>query len=105
MDADELYARAIEPHLGDPGVVEGMLFGSEAVKDGGKVFAALRRDHLLVKLPAERVVELAAAGGAEAFDPGMGRTMREWALVAPGRGAEWPGLVSEARAYVAALRG
>jgi len=44
----------------------------------GKIFAMLGRgSSLVVKLPRERVDELARAGKGQHFDPGHGRLMKE----------------------------
>lgn len=84
--------------LGDAnGVSRGRMFGSEGLKFAGKVFAMEVKGRLVVKLPAERVDELVAAG-AERFDPGHGRLMREWVSVAPDSGWNWLELAREALA-------
>ena len=54
----------------------------------------------MVKLPKERVAELVAAGGAEPFDPGMGRVMKEWVAVPPRAEDEWRALLLEARDFI-----
>ncbi len=81
--------------LGEPGVSEGQMFGMPVLKVGGKVFAGLWEGQLVVKLPAERVQALIAAGAGSAFAPMAGRTMKEWVLV--GDDAE---LAAEALAFV-----
>lgn len=82
--------------LGDlPGVSRGRMFGSDGLKFAGKVFAMEVKGRLVVKLPAERVDELVAAG-AERFDPGHGRLMRQWASVSAAGTADWLGLAREA---------
>ena len=86
--------------LGEPGVVEGTMFGMDCLKVGGRVFAGSWRGGVVVKVPRERVAELVAAGDGAPFDPGMGRVMREWVLVAdPGA---WEPLAREAHAFVGA---
>jgi hypothetical protein len=55
--------------------------------------------HLIVKLPASRVSELAAAGQALPFAPN-GRTFREWAAFPVADPAEWRSLLAEARGFV-----
>ncbi len=62
----------------------------------------LVKGHLVVKLPRRRVDQLAATGAGERFDPGHGRTMREWITVTSADPTTWRGLVAEARAHVSA---
>jgi len=50
-----------------------------------------------VKLTDETQREAALAlPGAESFDPGMGRVMKEWVLVPEAQSAEWERLVEQA---------
>src|SRR3954447_16615859 len=53
------------------------------------------RGELVVKLPKARVDELVDAGAGRRFDPGHGRVMKEWIVVAPGK-ADWLPLPDEA---------
>jgi hypothetical protein len=55
-------------------------------KDGG----------LTVKLTDEAQREAALAAGAQPFDPGMGRVMREWVLVPASQSDDWERLVEQA---------
>lgn len=59
------------------------MFGSDALKAGGKVFAMHVKGCLVVKLRASRAEELIAGGVASAFDPGHGRPMKQWVAIAP----------------------
>ena len=74
-------------------------FGATALKTGGKIFAMAVKGTLVLKLPASRVDALVAAGLGTRFDPGHGRTMKEWVALT---GAEegWLPLAREARAFV-----
>jgi hypothetical protein len=63
------------------------------------VFALCSRGKVVVKLPAERVDELIAAGGRR-FDPGHGRLMREWVSVNPSNAIECEALLDEARTFL-----
>jgi hypothetical protein len=81
-------------------VTRGTMFGCTGLRTGRKFFAVWWEEQLVVKLPAGRRDELAAAGQAEPFEPMPGRAMNGWVLVRPD--ADWPGLVSEARAHVEA---
>jgi hypothetical protein len=75
-------------------------FGSDALKIGGKIFAMLSHDRLVVKLPRARVDELVAAGDGERFDPGHGRVMKEWLSLDPSSELEWLPLAKEAMKFV-----
>lgn len=79
---------------GTAGVARGRMFGAEGLKFGGKVFAMEVKGRLVVKLPAVRVEELVSAGAAR-FDPGHGRTMREWAAIDPESPLDWVALAGE----------
>lgn len=75
------YDAVANRFLGEPGVSEGQMFGNQVLKVGGKVFAGLWDGQLVVKLPAEHVDALIAAGKGSPFAPLEGRTMKEWVLV------------------------
>ena len=77
----------------------GKILHATGLKTGGKFFAFVSRGALVLKLPAARVDELVAAG-AERFDAGKGRPMREWVEMRPADEAECTALVAEARAFV-----
>ena len=65
----------------------------------GKLFATLRGDGLLLKLPAGRVAQLIAMGHGTTFDANKGRPMKEWVVAS--LDADWEGLAQEAAAFVA----
>jgi hypothetical protein len=95
---DELAAKLSS----DPKVAHGTGFGPNGgLRVDGKIFAIFSGEALTVKLPAHRVEELVAAGGALPFDAGKGRPMREWVTLAPGRASEWADLAEEALRFVA----
>jgi len=78
---------------------ESKMFGMPCLKrENGKVVAGYWKDGgLTVKLTDEGAREQALAiPGAELFDPGMGRAMREWVLVPASRSGEWKRLVEQA---------
>jgi TfoX/Sxy family transcriptional regulator of competence genes len=79
-------------------------FGSSGLWVGGRLFAMLVEDRLVVKLPRQRVEALIAAGEGERFDPGHGRLMKEWLTVAPTSEERWLPLASEALEFVASKR-
>ena len=102
-DAERLFARLRTRLLEDPEVNEGTGFGSTpGLRVGTKIFAMLRRDELVVKLPRDRVDRLVDSGKASRFDPRSdGRLMKEWATVPVRYGAEWVRLADEAHRFVA----
>jgi hypothetical protein len=78
---------------------ESKMFGMPCLKrENGKVVAGLWKDGgLNVKLTDEAQRESALAlPGAEPFDPGMGRPMKEWVLVPASQSDEWKRLVEQA---------
>lgn len=81
------------------GVEQGKIMHATGLKTGGKFFAFVSRGALVLKLPAGRVTELIAAG-ADPFDAGKGRPMREWVQTRPADEAECAALVDEARRFV-----
>ena len=94
--ADEFLAR--------DGVDWGAMFGSTGLRVRGKVFALATFDgDLMVKVPAARAAELAAAGAATPVSM-AGRTMREWVAMPLAAGpSAWRALIDEAHAYVDAI--
>ena len=74
-------------------------FGRSALRYRGKIFAMHVRGALVVKLPAERVTELVAAGHGAHFDANKGTPMREWLAAAPESAVTWSDLAAEALAF------
>ena len=103
--AERRFGRIIDALRGTDGVSVGggkRGFGSDALQVNGKIFAMLRRDCLVVKLPAGRVAELISSGSAAPFDAGKGRPMREWAMLGEDAGRRWLSLADEALAFASA---
>ena len=98
-----LFDAVVAAHAADAGITQARMFGSPGLRTSGKVFACLRKDNLVVKLPAARVEALVAAGKAGRFDPGMGRQMKEWVEIAPSSTGDWLALAAESRAFVESL--
>jgi predicted HAD superfamily Cof-like phosphohydrolase len=97
--AEADFARVTRAFADDLKVTFGRLFASDGLKVDDKIFAMLVRGNLVAKLPRARVDALVAARQGERFDPGHGRLMKEWVVVAPGAG-DWLALAREARAFV-----
>jgi hypothetical protein len=104
MDARGVYDGLADEFLTRPGVTVGKALQNEVLKVSDKIFAFLKDDRLVVKLPAAQVAELIAADEAVPFRSG-GRTMREWAMLAlPADGAAgWRGWMVQAHDYAAGL--
>lgn len=95
MTWEELVAEITARHP----LRESKMFGMPCLKrENGKVVAGHWKDGgLTVKLTDEAARERALAiPGAERFDPGMGRVMREWVLVPASQSDEWERLVEQA---------
>jgi hypothetical protein len=96
---EEAFAEVTRAFAEDAEVSFGRLFASDGLKVHGKIFAMLVRGSLVVKLPRARVDALIAGKSGERFDPGHGRLMKEWVVIAHGAG-DWLALAKEARAFV-----
>ncbi len=98
LTGEELFWQLAEPLLADPAATRSTMMRLPCLRLDGRFFASLdrRTQALLVKLPADRVTALIAAGHAEPFAP-AGRVFREWvALPLPDR-RRWRTLLNEAR--------
>lgn len=78
-------------------------FGSGALKVNGKIFAMVVRDHLVVKLPKDRVSELVEASAGKHFDAGRGRLMKEWVVILSDD-CSWVDLAKEAHDFCSKQR-
>jgi hypothetical protein len=79
-------------------------FGRSALRYRGKIFAMHVRGALVVKLPADRVAALVAAGRGAHFDANKGTPMREWFAAGPDSDPDsvtngWSDLAAEALAF------
>lgn len=76
-------------------------FGSTALKVHGSIFAMLRGDQLVVKLPRARVTALLEAGTGQAFDAGKGTPMKDWIALSHAMDEEiWREVTEEAYGFV-----
>lgn len=101
QETSNLFDAVVQAVEHDPPNEKARGFGSTGLKVGGKIFAMLVEERLVVKLPRHRVEELVAAGNGVPFDPGHGRKMREWVAVSAGKPDQWIQLAHEARVFVA----
>jgi TetR/AcrR family transcriptional repressor of nem operon len=101
--AEKLFASIAEALLERATVTTARMFGSTCLKTSGKVFAVAYKGRLVLKLPADRVESLVKSGRGVLFDPGHGRTSKEWASVAPESKDSWLKLATDAREFVESL--
>jgi hypothetical protein len=98
------YGDLVKRFMGEPGVTsiaEGKGFGSSGqLKVGGRIFAMLVRDELVLKLPRARVDELVEQRQGVRFDAGKGTPMREWFVLSPSSKKAWEPLAREAYKFV-----
>ena len=85
-----------------PGVALGKRgFGVGSLQVHGRIFAMVSsKGEYVVKLSKARVEALEGSGGGRRFDPGHGRLMKEWLVVASTSKAEWLKLAIEAMNFV-----
>ena len=101
MDAAEVWAELSASWLSRPGFgPRKMLTATGVAGPSGKVFAALLRGRLMLKLPAERVDELEAGLGGERLRARGKSPMREWITIGAEHHERWPDLVDEAHRFV-----
>src|SRR3954452_12019790 len=81
-------------------VPQGTMFGAKGLLPAPSSSAIRWHQQLVVKLPPARLTELVEAGDGQPFEPMEGRRMNGWILLADS--VDWPPVVEEARAYVAA---
>ena len=96
---EDRYQDLVDGLIGADGVTPprgGGGFGRSALRFHGKIFAMFVRGRLVVKLPAERVDELIAAGEGVHFDANKGTPMREWLSLDPDSARPWLPLATEA---------
>ena len=96
MTWDELVEDVTAAH---PELKPSQMFGMPCLKrENGKVVAGFWNDGgVNVKLTDEAArAEALALEGAELFDPGMGRPMREWVLLPAAQSAHWRPFVERA---------
>jgi len=75
-------------------------FGRGTLQVGGRIFAMVSHDRLVLKLPRQRVAELIASGAGAPFDAGKGKPLAEWIALGDADDATWRDLAREAAGFV-----
>ena len=104
---EERYEDLVDELIGMPGVTPprgGGGFGRSALRFDNKIFAMLVRGRLVLKLPAERIDALTAAGAGVRFDANKGTAMKEWLSLDPGSQQPWLPLAREALDFARSAR-
>lgn len=100
MEVDAAFESIASRLLREPDVESGTGFGNRpGLRAGNKIFAILRDDELVLKLPGDRCTELVTRGYGHPFETG-GREMSEWIAVDSAHQSEWATLADEALAFV-----
>lgn len=100
-DAEEQFWELAAPLLARDDTEEGRIMSSRCLRVNGDFVAMVARSgQLVVKLPAERVIELIDDGVGESFAP-AGRVFKEWLAVLGHDEAVWQPLMEESHAFVA----
>ncbi|RAN74866.1 hypothetical protein B5P43_27715 [Bacillus sp. SRB_336] len=103
MDPAERFEAVVDRFAEMPGITPpdaGRGFGRSALRIDGRIFAMLVRGRFVVKLPADRVDALLAAGEGGRFDANKGAPMKEWFAAGPDSTLDWGGLAAEALDFV-----
>jgi hypothetical protein len=80
-------------------IVGASMFGMPSMKRrGGKAFAGLYGDDLVLKLEGEAHAAALALEGAHLFEPMVGRPMKAWVQVPPTHESQWAELARKAEA-------
>ncbi len=102
MPENKTHTAVVNAMLADNRVIESQMFGMPCVKIGGKMFAGLWKNQLVIKIGVPRVTELLKAKAGKQFDPsGMKRPLKEWIMIKASTAKEWIELAEEAKKFVA----
>ena len=102
-EAQARFVDLVDAFAGRDGVTHGAGrrgFGSDALQADGRIFAMLKNEYLVLKLPNARVAALLKSGDGAAFDAGKGKPMKEWVMLGPRVQEWWLPLAEEALSYV-----
>jgi len=102
--SDEVFWGLAAPLLARPDTAEGKIMSSRCLRVNGDFCAMVARSgDLVVKLPAERVLQLIDSGSGQPFAP-AGKVFKEWLAVPAGHeeGWElgWQKLLRESHAFI-----
>ena len=109
MEIQERFATlvqefAAEPDVEVPAETTRRMFGSDALKVNGSIFAMVTGGRLVLKLPRDRVDALVGNGTGAPFESGRGRPMKEWLTVLDDDDKTWLTLTREALNFVRSKR-
>lgn len=83
----------------------GRMLQSPGLRTGGRFYAFVTGDDIVVKLPADQVAALITADEGQPCSPRPGRPMREWVRIPVSDEASCLARVRAARAFVLAQQG
>ena len=98
-EIDPRFRPVVDAFANHRDVTGGKMMSSYGLKVNGKIFAMFGRQQFVTKLPKARVDALVKEGVGKNFDPGNGRLMKEWVVVAED-GPDWLELSQEAYRFV-----
>ncbi len=98
---DSFFWELAEPLLAEKAIEKGTMMGFPCLRVNGDFFASVDRKtgDLIVKLPANQVLDLIETEVGEPFAPN-GRRFKEWVAIPNRDAALWQQLISEARTFV-----
>jgi hypothetical protein len=99
-EGEQLFWSLAEVLYADPAVTRSTMMGYPCLRANGTFFACVERGtgNLIVKLRAERVNEIVAAGTGLPFAPN-GKVFREWVAFPTPDEEAWSALLDEARGF------
>jgi hypothetical protein len=104
MSVEKNFEAVAREFVARRSVDQAKILHAVGLRVGGKFFAFVRNEELVVKLPAVRVDMLLADGRGRPFRSGA-RVMREWVVLKPRGVKETMAYVREAHDFVAAGKG
>lgn len=98
---ENFFWELAEPLLAEENIVKGTMMGFPCLRINGDFFASVHRTtgDLIVKLPANRVLDLIETEVGEPFAPN-GRRFKEWVSIPKRDAALWQQLINEAYVFV-----
>ena len=103
-NGSEVYASLVGEYLKRDGTATSTMMGFPCLRRDGAFFASLepKTESLILKLPAQRVIQLIELGAGYAFAPN-GRTFREWIALDAAAPSSWRLLTEEAWQFAATV--